>query len=234
MLKSRKNPAIFVPAAAILLLGLSSCGPSIPDASEIFPKTSEAVKNAESVAINGDITQDGKAMAINISGTRDGSNSLAEAKQDKGEVTILTADGTAYIKANEKFWNENAGDGAGEMLMGLAKDKWIAVTDPEEFKDLSVGSLLDSLLEDGPDDSDLDEYTEKSVEDVDGQEAYKYANDGKAFWIASEGDPYLLKVEGFSDEDDSEDEGTVTFSDWNEVAEHEAPAKDETLSIPGL
>ncbi|MDN6299149.1 MAG: hypothetical protein L0J68_02515 [Micrococcaceae bacterium] len=86
MLKSRRNPALIVPAAAILLLGLSSCGSSVPDASEIFPKTTEAVKNAESVAINGDVVQDGKDLSIDISGTRDGSNSLAKATQDQGKV----------------------------------------------------------------------------------------------------------------------------------------------------
>ncbi|MDN5754205.1 MAG: hypothetical protein ACTHWW_05415 [Arthrobacter sp.] len=234
MLKSRRNPALIVPAAAILLLGLSSCGSSVPDASEIFPKTTEAVKNAESVAINGDVVQDGKDLSIDISGTRDGSNSLAKATQDQGKVTILTVDETAYLKANKDFWNENAGEGAGEMLSSLAGDKWISVADPEEFNEFSVGSMLDSLLEEGPEDSDLEEYTDKSVEEVDGQEAYKYANGDKAFWVASEGEPYLLKVEGFSDEKDSDDGGAVTFSDWNDVDEHEAPSKDETMSIPGL
>jgi hypothetical protein len=235
-LTSLKRAAVLLPLSAGLVIGLGACGSPIPNASEIYPKTTETVRNAQSVAINGDIAEAGKTMTIDVSGARDGSNSLAKARQDEGEVTILTADDTSYLKADENFWVENAGEAAAGMFTALAGDKWITVSDASQFQEFTVGTILDSLLEDGPNEEDLKNLTEKTAEDVDGQKAYKYSGEKGAVWIAAEGEPYLLKFQGFKDAADGEaaNEGIVAFTDWNNVAPHQAPAKDQTVTLPGL
>ncbi|GAA1495674.1 hypothetical protein [Paeniglutamicibacter kerguelensis] len=61
---------------------------------------------------------------------------------------------------------------------------------------------------------------------------FKYVGDETNFWIAAEGEPNLLKIEATGSTTDGT--GTMSFSDWNAVAPHKAPAATEVISIPGL
>ncbi|MEO6530532.1 MAG: hypothetical protein ABIN10_01560, partial [Specibacter sp.] len=61
---------------------------------------------------------------------------------------------------------------------------------------------------------------------------FKYTAQEATLWIAAEGAPFLLQMQ--PQDSTGGDTGTITFSEWNSVAPHAAPAKDETVSIPGL
>jgi hypothetical protein len=252
-----RNKAILLPMTAGLLLALAGCGgaaqaPSptpvagsattqaaptsaaatVPDAKDIFPKVTETVKSATSVSIAGDMSRGSESIKLKISGTRDGSNSLAEITMKGATSTLLTADGVTFLKADKEFFTQNVGQESADAIESLVGGKWIAVTDATMFGKFSIASLLDSFGAEGLEKSDFGTITDKSIVDLNGTKAFKYTAEEAILWIAAEGDPYLLQMQPQGSA--NQDTGTMTFSEWNSVALQTAPAKDETISIPGL
>ncbi|MBB2996256.1 hypothetical protein [Paeniglutamicibacter cryotolerans] len=203
-----------------------------PEAKEIFPKVSAALRSATSVSIDADMTRGSESAKVKLSGTRDGSNSRAQITRDGATVELLTADGGSYVKADQKFFTQNVGKDAAKMVDSLAHGKWISVKDTSQFGDLSIGTLLESLGAEDIKESDLGKMTGKSVVDLNGAKAFKYTAKKGILWIAAEGDPYLLQME--PKDSTGKDSGTVSFAEWNAVKPHTAPSKAETVAVPGL
>ena len=250
-----KHKALFLPITGALLLALAGCGSAqesaapaasaassaaevtrapvvtVPEEGRIFPKVNESMQKATSVAIEGEMSRGAKTAKIKISGTRDGSNTLSEITQDGGTLTLLNADGGSYIKADNEFFVQNSGQEIADLVAKTASNKWISVKDASRFGDRNIASFLeiytDKSLNDG-----VGKLTASSVVDLNGAQAFKYVYEEATFWIAAEGEPYLLQV-GANDPT-GKDGGTITLSQWNAVAPHAAPAKNETVTIPGL
>lgn len=204
----------------------------VPEASDIFPRALEAMQSASSAALIGDLTRGSEAMTLKLSGTRDGSNTLAEVTAEGSTIQILNVGGAGYLKADKSFFSQQAGEDAAKMIDLVAGDKWISVSDTSQFGDFSVGSLIDSFGEDGLKEADLAKIEPGVIEDVNGVKAFKYSDDETDMWFAAEGEPFLLKMS--SDGTAGDDAGTMTFSDWNAVPLHAAPDSSETVTIPGL
>lgn len=253
-----RNKVILLPMTAGLLLAMAGCGgaaqsPSpthaagsataqtalttpapatVPDAKEIFPKVTETVKSATSVSIAGDMSRGAESMKLKISGTRDGSNSLAEITMKGATSTLLTADGVTFLKADKEFFTQNVGQESADAIESLVGGKWITVTDATKFGTFSIASLLDSFGTEGLAEADFGTITDQSIVDLKGTKAFRYTSQEAIVWIAAEGDPFLLQMQPQGSA--SQDTGTMTFSEWNSVALQTAPAEDETISIPGL
>ena len=257
-----KNKTLLLPVTVTLLLALTGCGgvqeaPSptpdsetaatqaaqaapvapvealiVPEAKEIFPKVSAALRSATSVSIDADMALGSESAKVKLSGTRDGSNSRAEITRKGATVELLTADGGSYVRADKKFFTQNVGKDAAKMVDSLARGKWISVKDTSKFGDLSIGALLESLGAEDMAESDLGKMTGRSVVDLDGAKAFKYTAKKGNLWIAAEGEPYLLRME--PKDSTGKYSGTVSFAEWNTVKPHTAPSKAETVSVPGL
>ena len=248
-----RNKAILLPMTVGLLLALAGCGgaaptpqstpvaesattqaapATAPDAKEIFPKVTETVKSAKSVAIAGDMSRGTENIKLKISGTRDGSNALAEITMKGATSTLLTADGVTYLKADKEFFAQNVGQESADAIESMVGGKWIAVTDSAMFGKFSIAALLDTFGAQGLEQSDFGTISDSSIVDLNGTKAFKYTAQEAIVWIAAEGAPYLLQMQP----QDPAKQGleVMTFSDWNAVSPQTAPAKDETISIPGL
>ena len=237
-----RNKVILLPMTAGLLLAMAGCGgaaqsPSpthaagsattqaalttpapatVPDAKEIFPKVTETVKSATSVSIAGDMSRGAESMKLKISGTRDGSNSLAEITMKGATSTLLTADGVTFLKADKEFFTQNVGQESADAIESLVGGKWITVTDATKFGTFSIASLLDSFGTEGLAEADFGTITDQSIVDLKGTKAFKYALQEAIVWIAAEGDPFLLQMQPQGSA--SQDTGTTIFSEWNSVA----------------
>ncbi|GAA5228181.1 hypothetical protein [Paeniglutamicibacter antarcticus] len=223
-MKTFKSSSLLLAVAASAALALDGCSSSaenpagsenppaekqiqVPEASKILPQTAEVIKNATSVSMSGEITQEGQIIKVDLAGTNDGSNSKAAVSLDAGK--------------------EAAG-----MIDSLVGDKWISTSNASQFGDFNVGAMLKTMTSGDFEGSDSGKFTGSSLEDLAGVKAFKYTGDENAYWIAAEGEPYLLQVEG-SDAKGS-GSGNMSFSDWNAVSPFKAPADSETVSIPGL
>lgn len=253
-MKNLKSRAILLTATAGVLLALTGCSSAsdkpagttnagaentpeaaqitVPDATEVFPKTVAAMNKATSVTLNGNISSGSESAKIMLSGNKEGSNTKATITTKDGTLELLSIEGSNYMKADKEFLAKTAGKEAAGMLATMAGDKWISVKDASQFGNFNLGSMLESLGTDKMVSVEAPKVTAKSLEDLNGVKTFKYVGDETNFWIAAEGEPNLLKIEATGSTTDGT--GTMSFSDWNAVAPHKAPAATEVISIPGL
>lgn len=151
----------------------------------------------------------GEIVKLDLAGTHDGSNSKATVNMDRGNFELLIVGAMSYFKADESFFAENAGEDTGGLIATLVGDKWISTSAASASGDFSVGSMLESMAADDLGDFDSDKITGSSLEVLEGLQALKYTGEKNAFWIAAEGEPDLLQVEG-SDADGG-GSGNLTF-----------------------
>lgn len=248
-MKTFKNSTMLLSATAGVLLALTGCSAGaeqpaaaekapvqaeivVPEAKEIFPKTSATIDKASSATIVADLSNGSQKGKFELSGTVDGSNSRAKMSQGDATIEILTVDSVAYMKPNKAFLTERAGAEAAKMLDSVAADKWISTKNAGQFGEFKIASLLESMGTDELGTKEAAKITKKALTDLNGAKAFKYTGGDSIFWIAAEGEPHLLKLEGTGSASDGA--GTMTFSEWNSVKPHEAPAKSDVVSVPGL
>ncbi len=251
-MKTFKNGAMLLSATAGVLLALTGCSAAaeqpagasnagsqaapveaeivVPEATEVFPKTSAAIEKATSATLVGDLTSGSQKADLELSGTLDGSNSRAKVTFDGATIELLTVDNVAYMKPDKAFLTKNAGAEAAKMLDTVAAGKWISTKNAGQFGEFKIGSLLDSMDSDELGTKEAAKITEKSLTELNGAKAFKYTGEENTFWIAAEGEPHLLQIEGTA----SDGGGIMTFSEWNAVDPFQAPAKSDVVSVPGL
>jgi hypothetical protein len=233
---------------AVAALTLSSCGNSVPALEEVWPEVSESIQNAKSVAIEGNVTQGGEDMAVNIAGQIDDSSYSGSVSMGKAHMEMIGNAEKTYMKPNEAFYEEMGGAPLQELVGG----KWLEM--PAEEGGFTMSTFWSSFSEDIPKADELgdSEYTSEVV-DHNGEEVYKYsgtsAENGEpvAMYVTKENKLVRVEVEQGADEStaDSTDEasaspdagsgtGTVDFSDWDAVETVEMPAKSEIFAIPGM
>jgi hypothetical protein len=251
-MKTFKNGAMLLSATAGVLLALTGCSAAaeppagasnagsvaapveaeivVPDATEVFPKTSAAIEKATSASVVGDLTSGSQKANLELSGTLDGSNARSKVTFDDTTIEILTVGNVAYMKPDKAFLTKNAGAEAAKMLDTVAAGKWISTKNASQFGEFKIGSLLGSMGTDELGSSEAAKITDKALTDLNGAKAFKYTGEENTFWIAAEGEPHLLQIEGNS----TGGGGIMTFSEWNAVKPFEAPAKSDVVSVPGL
>lgn len=138
------------------------------------------------------------------------------------------------MRPDEAFWRATAGSSA-DQVISLVGDKWVVIpAEDDSFNTFcDVQDLLDQMLKD--DDEDKSTYSKKGTEDVDGDETIAIDNkdpeDGTSTGYVLVDEPhYLVKIE----KTDGEDTGSVTFSDFDEEFEVEAPGDDEVVDLDQL
>ncbi len=253
-MKNFKNSTMLLSATAGVLLALTGCSAAVeqpagattagseagpveaeivvPEAKEIFPKTSAAIKKATSATVVVDMTKGSKKGQVELSGTVDGTNSRMKMNQDDASIELLTVDNVSYMKPNKAFLTQTAGAEAAKKLNSVAADKWISTKNASQFGNVKIDSLLASMDTDELGTKEAAKITKKALGDLNGTKAFKYTGGDVTFWIAAEGEPHLLKLEGTGSGSDVV--GSMTFSEWNAVKPHETPAKSDVVSVPGL
>ncbi len=201
-------------------------------ASAIEKASIEDMKALEAVHMEGDVTQQGSEIGLDLSLTTDGDCAGTVSRGDSGSAEVVTLDGTSWFKPDEEFWRAQAGPAA-EQIISTVGDNWVQLPEGDEsfasFCDLD--ELLDQI------DDDQDKPSEKgATEDVDGQEAVKLTRDDKesggtiTVWVALADPHHILKVE----QAEGDSPGSFTFSAFNEDASIAAPADDEVITVEEL
>jgi hypothetical protein len=194
-------------------------------AKDIIKASSSDMENLKSVHLNADITSEGSNVTMDLSLDTDG-NCEGTVGIEDGSAEVRSVGGESWFKADEAFWQSQAGDQA-DQIIGIVGDKW--VVDPND--QFSTFCDLDGLLKDIGDPEGVEDAKTDGTEDVDGDEAVKVVGDDEGSettaFIAVDEPHYILKVEVTGD-----DEGEATFSDFDEDVEVEAPGDDEVIELP--
>jgi hypothetical protein len=193
-------------------------------ASDIIKAASADMGDLKSVHLGADITSDGSTITMDLTLDTEG-NCQGTVGIGTGSAEVLSADGSAWFKADEAFWREQAGDQA-DTVLSLVGDKWVVDTSSQ----FSSFCDLDGLLEDIGDPEDVEDAKTDGTEDVDGAEAVKIVgtedSSETTVFVATDEPHYILKVEVTGDE-----EGEAAFSDFDEDVEVEAPAEADTVTL---
>jgi hypothetical protein len=223
-------------ALGLLAAGLTGCG-SDDDTSDGFvdqdvDKIQEQVfddmHSASSLTMSGTATNDDSEISLELSSDTDG-NCTGTVSMGQGSSDFIRADGATFIRGDEEFWRATAGAQADDVL-SVVGSKWAKLPGGDnqfaEFCDLD--NFLEQL------ESGDDKGAEKGeTTEIDGEEALEitFKEDGGTthVWVATEGKHYILKFNN-----DGEEPGEFTFSDFDEPVDAEAPDESEYVDLSKL
>lgn len=198
---------------------------------EIVDAAREAMAGLESVRVDGSITSDGQEIALDLA--------VSTAGECAGTVSIggasaelLGTDGTTWFKPSEEFWTAQVGEQA-QTIIDLVAGRWVVM--PSDDDSFGEFCNLDSLIEELVENDDDGTYEKGEISEIDGTEAIAVTNtdeeDGPSVGhVQVEGDHYLLKVE----RTEGDDQGAITFSDFNAEVSVEVPAEEDVVDLNEL
>jgi hypothetical protein len=204
--------------------GGDSSGFADESAETIIKAASEDMAALKSVHLTADLTSEGNDISLDLSLDTD-ANCEGTVGIGGGSAEILGVGDQAWFKADDTFWQEQAGDSA-DQIIGLVGDKWV-VDNQGQFTSFCD---LDGLLSDMGDPESLEGAKKDGTEDVDGTDTVKITGDDggstTTAFISADDPHHILKLEVTGD-----DEGEASFSAFDEELEVEAPAEAETTTL---
>lgn len=203
-------------------------------AEDIVAAAKSDMGDLKAVKVSGTVTNDGQEISIDIQSSSEG-DCTGSIGVDEGTAELLGVGGDTWMRPDEAFWRSFAGENA-EQVLTLVGDKWVVIpAEDDSFNQFcDVDELLDQLLKDD-DEEDESTYSVTGTEDLDGDEVVLVDNedpeDGTSTGYVLVDDPhYLVKIE----KTDGEDTGSVTFSEFDEEFDVEAPAEDDVVDLGSL
>ncbi|PBC63249.1 hypothetical protein BKI49_15070 [Streptomyces sp. Tue6028] len=195
---------------------------------EIADRAVKATTGATSLRMKGDIPddEDGGTIRIDMALDKKGRCAGTMNMNGQGKADLIKSGDTIYMKYDEKFLRaQGEGQSKSETdgVVALLADKWtkMAATG-SDAKDIAGFCDLDSVLG-GAEDVNSDATRGKTTT-VDGTPAIiLHEKDGKdryTLYVATEGKPYVLRVDSSS----AKDPGTVTFSDFDKPVPAQKPS----------
>ncbi|MFF3483924.1 hypothetical protein ACFYXC_11615 [Streptomyces sp. NPDC002701] len=203
---------------------------------EIADQAVEATSNASSLRMKGGMKDDdGSLVDLDMALDEKGRCAGTMSANGQGEAELRMTGDTLYMKYDEKFLraqDEGASKEETDSVVAMLAGKWTKMSATgSDAKDIAGFCDLDTVLADFEDvNSDA---TRGRTTTVDGSPAIvlheKDGKDAYTLYVATEGEPYLLKVVSRS----AEDPGTVTFSDFDTPVPAEKP-KGEVIDLDAM
>lgn len=203
-------------------------------AEDIVNRSKTEMGELEAVKVSGSITSDGQDIAIDLQASSNG-DCTGSIKISDGTAELLGVGGSTWMKPDEAFWRSFAGASADQVLAQVG-DKWVVVPpDDDSFNEFcDIDDLLDELLKE-EEEAEGTKYTVTGTDELDGDEVVLVDNEDpdEGTWtgyILVDEPHYLVKLE----KTEGEDTGTVTFSEFDEQFDVEAPAEDDVVDLGSL
>jgi hypothetical protein len=227
-------------AAMTCVLAMGTAGCAGDDSAEPFDGMSgeqiaersiEAMRGLTSLSLHAtNQSAESGGMEMRLSMSRDG-RCTGTMSLGEGETELLAVDGESFMKANDEFWTNEAGEADQDML-DLVAGRWIRM--PEGEGGLSASCDLKALLTE-LDAKDFGADTERADgEAIDGTDTVALVRETeggtRTAYVATTGEPYILRLvtEG------GHEDGTAEFSGFDEDVVVEAPAKKDIVDFSEL
>lgn len=200
-------------------------------ADEILKKAQDALHNAGSVKVTGNVKSDGQAFGIDMSIGQGGANGTITVGGNKVEL-VVTKD-TVYLKGDEEFYKSIArGKGDSAAAAKLLAGKWLSVdAGSEQAKDFAQFADFDGFV-----DSFLDpsgKVTKGETGDIDGTPAIALEDDSGdepgQLWVATKGEPYPLQVNKKGDSSQK-----ISLTEHGETVDLTPPPASDVISLDEL
>lgn len=213
---------------------LTACGGSDfadGSAEDIVKSAKSDMGDLKAVKVAGSISSGGEQIDLELQTDSDG-NCTGSIGLGGGSAEILGVDGETWMKPDEAFWSSFAGDSA-DQVMAAVGDKWVAIpAESESFNQFcDLDTLLDQLLKD---DNTESTYSKSGTDEVDGEDVVKVDNEENGEtstgYVLVDDPHYLVKVE----KTEGADQGSMTFSEFDEDFDVEAPSADEIADLSSV
>lgn len=217
------------------LVLLAGCGGGFAEesADTITSAAAEDMKAVKTLRMAGELTSGEQTLQLDLGLDTDGNcgGTVTLADGDDASLEILRVDGSTWMKPSEGFWQTYAGPAADQVVAAVG-DKWVVLPEDQAADFASQCDLDEFTSELGSEDAES-EVGETS--EIDGQEVVMITSE------TSEGDP--LEAAVATDEPhhvlqlevtDGAEPGTLTFSDFDEDLDLEAPADDDVVDLASL
>lgn len=234
--------------AATTAVGLTGCLPGQDKADskpepfagltggEIADRAVDATTAASSLRVTGDVPDDDAGGTVHLDMALNKRNECAGTMRlDGGKADLIKTGDTIYMRYDEAFLRaQSKGEAEAEVdaMVDMLAGKWTKTSATgEDAMDIASFCDLDTMLGGAADvNSDA---TRGKTTIVDGTPAIMLREkDGKeryTVYVATEGKPYLLRVDSAS----AGDRGTLTFSDYDEPVPAQKPS-GEILDLDEL
>ena len=191
-------------------------------AQEILTRSQQALDGASSFQVKGTTKQDGDELSVDLIVNGDDRQATIVINGQTMEVTEIG--GTAYVKLPEMFLSMIAMADPG--VAALAKEKYIKIApNDQRFSEFAAfADLTDNLLKTG----DPAGATKGATRTVNGTPAIGIALAGATVWVATEGEPYPLRMEP------SDGATGLDFSNFNSAPKVQEPPAAEVLDTAAL
>lgn len=199
-------------------------------ADKIVERAKKDMEGLDSVRVAGSVSTGGQEIELDMQLNTD-ADCTGTLGFGGGTTELLGTGGSVWMKPDEAFWTSFAGDNA-EKVMSLVADKWVVVPDGEDgFAELcDLDELLDELIT-GDDDTS---YSKTGDDEIDGEKVLAIESkddDGTSTGYVLVDEPhYLVKVE----KTEGDEPGAVTFSDFDESVDVQAPSDSEVVDLNSL
>lgn len=183
------------------------------EADEILERATDALQEAGSFRLSGAGEVEGQAMEVDF---------VVAGEQMQGSLSVMgleleiivTEDGSSYVRGALELFAAFLPPEAQDMLASLS-DKYVKVP-PGQDQGL-VPDSEDFLAPEG-------EFTKGEVTEYEGQPAITLVDAESELYISLVGEPYPLAIV-------TEDVGTMTFSDFGEDFDIEAPDEADIVDL---
>ncbi|MEU3949916.1 hypothetical protein [Streptomyces sp. NPDC029526] len=245
----RRTALAAVCLAAAVTAGLTGCGTQDkePDRAkepfagltggQIAERALEATTGAESLRMKGDIRDDetGGTLRIDMALNKKGECAGTMGMGDEGTAELIKTGDSIYMKYDEAFLRaQSEGEPKGEVdaTVAMLAGKWTKMSlKGADADDVAAFCDLGVVLGDAEDGSSEAERGKTTT--IDGKRAITLTEqDGKdayTFYVATEGKPYLLRLDNTS----PEDPGSITFSRFDEPVPARKPS-GQVLDLDAL
>lgn len=190
------------------------------EADAIAQAAGDAAESAESAHMVGDLVTEGQPMSMDIQYGQDssgGSMILAGS-----EFELLNVGDDYFMKADHDTWVVATGD---EAAADALADKYVAVS-PDNERFGQIADFLDREFMTVWFAPNAEFFEKGETTEIDGVPAITLTQEGQDLYVATDGEPYPLRIEVTA-----EGEGSVDFVDWGEPVELDAPPEDEVVDI---
>lgn len=222
-----------VALAMSAVLALSGCGGDSyedTDVDQIKKDVRAAMTGLESFRIKGSMADGEQTVDLDLAMAESGDCEGTMSVDGVGSFDLMVTDGKSFFKADEEFWS-NQGGPQGSQIAEMVGDKWVSAEGGMEDM-AGVCDFEDFVSEFAKDDDEGDLKEVTGTSSIDGEDVVEVSfesedgNDGTAFVRSSE-PHYVVRME-------VEEEGEMTFSEFDEPVEPEAPASDEVVDLSKL
>jgi hypothetical protein len=187
----------------------------------IVDKAVAALGDAKSYSLKGDLNTEGQKIGLDVKVA--GDDVLGNASFNGAKVELLRVAGQAYIRADEKFWQQMA-VARGTTVRSVG-DRWAKLSKDSGFEEFfQVTEPAELLKPDGT----LTKGGTKTVNGVKAVSVVDTGRDGGTLYVAATGAPYPLLLKG------SAGQGQVTFGDFGRTFDIKAPAEADVVDLDKL